>query len=274
MGVIYDVIGDIHGHADTLVELLRRLGYVERARTFLHPWERRKAIFLGDFIDRGPQIRRTLSLVRRMLESGAACSVMGNHEYNAICFHTRKSEGVSHWLRPRVDKNIYQHIDTLYQFRNHRSELLDYVQWFFTLPLYLDLGVIRAVHASWRAEANEVCGRYSPQGNLLTSDFLFRSVRHGSEEFRAVETILKGVEIDLPEDRNYLDKDGNPRNRTRVAWWVDARGKTFGELQFPPGRRGADDTVVPVEAAAVVPGYPDEVPIFIGHYWLTMRRPV
>lgn len=48
----------------------------------------RQAIFLGDFIDLGPQIRKTLEMVRPMVESGSALSVMGNHELNALaCQH-------------------------------------------------------------------------------------------------------------------------------------------------------------------------------------------
>ncbi len=46
----YDIIGDVHGHADVLVALLRKLGYRERAGAWRHP--ERTAVFLGDFIDR------------------------------------------------------------------------------------------------------------------------------------------------------------------------------------------------------------------------------
>lgn len=48
-------------------------------------------IFLGDFIDRGPKIRETLQIVRAMVDAGTALAVMGNHEYNAICFHSPES---------------------------------------------------------------------------------------------------------------------------------------------------------------------------------------
>ncbi len=49
----YDIIGDIHGHADALKALLSDLGYRERDGTWRRP--DRQAIFLGDFIDRGPE---------------------------------------------------------------------------------------------------------------------------------------------------------------------------------------------------------------------------
>lgn len=271
----YDLIGDIHGHAETLVTLLRELGYRQRQGVFRHGSADRIAVFLGDFIDRGPHVRDTLAIVRAMMDAGAARSVMGNHEYNAICFHTRQDEaaGGQGWLRPRSDKNVFQHIDTLYQFRRRRSELSEYVEWFMTLPLYLELDGLRVVHAAWKSRAAETCRRYSNAGNVLTRDFLFASIYRNSEEFAAVETMLKGVEIELPSGAEYLDKDGNPRTNIRVAWWEDAHGRTYRSVMFPRvAVRGSDDDplgeVVPEREAAKVPGYSDAMPIFVGHYWL------
>ena len=83
---MYDIIGDIHGHADELVELLELLGYEDRNGHYRHPT--RTAVFVGDFIDRGPQIREVLRLVRTMCESGSALAVMGNHEFNALAYDT------------------------------------------------------------------------------------------------------------------------------------------------------------------------------------------
>lgn len=55
---MYDLIGDIHGHATELEQILRELGYARRNGTYQRT--ERKVVFLGDFIDRGPQIRETL----------------------------------------------------------------------------------------------------------------------------------------------------------------------------------------------------------------------
>lgn len=83
----YDLIGDIHGHADELEALLQKLGYKKLKGVYSHS-ENRQVIFVGDFIDRGPKIRETLHLVKAMYDNGNAQAVMGNHEFNAICFHT------------------------------------------------------------------------------------------------------------------------------------------------------------------------------------------
>jgi predicted MPP superfamily phosphohydrolase len=81
----YDIIGDIHGYADTLRALLAKLGYTERAGVYRHA--ERIAVFVGDFIDRGPKIRETLRIVRAMADSGIALAVLGNHEWNALRYH-------------------------------------------------------------------------------------------------------------------------------------------------------------------------------------------
>ena len=82
----YDIIGDIHGHADKLEALLRKLGYRDTAGAWRHP--ERQAIFVGDFVDRGPAQLRSVDIVRRMVDAGVALAVMGNHELNAIAWHT------------------------------------------------------------------------------------------------------------------------------------------------------------------------------------------
>ena len=66
----YDIIGDIHGCAHTLVRLLDQMGYRKVNGVYEHP--RRQAIFIGDIIDRGPRIREALHLVRDMVEHGSA----------------------------------------------------------------------------------------------------------------------------------------------------------------------------------------------------------
>lgn len=86
MGCI-DIIGDIHGRADELETLLDTMGYAQCAGAYRHP--ERTALFLGDLIDRGPQNQKVLQLVRSMEQAGSGRVILGNHEYNALCFHTK-----------------------------------------------------------------------------------------------------------------------------------------------------------------------------------------
>lgn len=93
MSEAIDFIGDIHGHCDELRSLLLRLGYVESGGAFRYPDNRRKVVFLGDYVDRGPKIRETLHLVRAMCEAGSAVALMGNHEFNMLSYWHRNGIG-------------------------------------------------------------------------------------------------------------------------------------------------------------------------------------
>ena len=65
---MYDIIGDIHGHADKLEELLLELGYKEDDGVYQHP--ERTLISVGDLIDRGPYQKRSVDIIRKMCERG------------------------------------------------------------------------------------------------------------------------------------------------------------------------------------------------------------
>ena len=266
----YDIIGDIHGHSRPLERLLHGLGY--RVQGGAYRCDGRRAVFLGDFVDRGPEIREALAIVRTMVETGSALTVMGNHEYNAICFHTLRPDEPHRWLRSRTDRHIHQHIETIYQFRNHHSLWLDHLRWFATLPLFLDLGPIRVVHAAWHEPSLSILRRFSPEGNVLNDELLFRATRRGNEEFDAIQNVLKGVEVDLPDAATFVDKDGHERREMRVRWWENASGRTYDEIAVSANALGVTRTVSEVDAARIT-GYQDRVPVFIGHYWLQEPSP-
>jgi diadenosine tetraphosphatase ApaH/serine/threonine PP2A family protein phosphatase len=77
----FDIVGDVHGCADELLALLTRLGYeVAPDRRSARPPAGRKAIFLGDLVDRGPDGIAVLRLVMGMVAAGQALCVAGNHD--------------------------------------------------------------------------------------------------------------------------------------------------------------------------------------------------
>jgi protein phosphatase len=80
----FDMIGDVHGCRDELAALLGQLGYVAEPGDgphvgFHHP-DGRKAVFLGDLVDRGPDTPGVLRTAMAMVESGSALCVPGNHD--------------------------------------------------------------------------------------------------------------------------------------------------------------------------------------------------
>jgi len=81
----FDVIGDVHGCADELARLLRLLGYrrPRPAAPFRHP-EGRRAVFVGDLVDRGPDVVRAARIAMDMVDAGSALCVPGNHEMSLL----------------------------------------------------------------------------------------------------------------------------------------------------------------------------------------------
>lgn len=260
---MYDIIGDIHGYAKSLRELLQKLGYQNLEGVFHHP-EGRQAIFVGDLIDRGPEIPNTLHIVKAMCDNGHAQCIMGNHEYNAICFHTPHIEKGG-FFRDHSWKEIKQHLQTLEQFHGRQAEWENYLEWFKSMPLYLELPHFRVVHAWWNPQHIEWI-----QQNYTTmdSDFLSRSCdkRDTTGAYRVIEDTLKGIETDLPHGITISDKDGNPRKVCRIKWWAAPETrKTLGDILIPCPE---ELTQTPISPEATYPLYQSDKPVFFGHYAL------
>ncbi|WP_166819782.1 metallophosphoesterase [Thalassoroseus pseudoceratinae] len=278
---MYDLIGDIHGHADALVRLLEQLGYVESDGVFRHPT--RRAVFLGDYIDRGPQIAETLRIVRAMVNAESAIALMGNHEFNALAFHLKwpdqqTSTAPDAWVRPHTSVKVRQHAATLEQFQSTpescSDQLRETLEWFRTLPMWLELDGFRAAHACWDREQIQRIAEsrtVDDQPEIWTDEFLFQAGRSGTPLFKAVEEILKGKEIRLPPGSKHIDKDGHARSALRAQWYRLPDGETFRTYALPPNETYPNDAVT--EVAHIRPYDSDEPPMFCGHYWLRGERP-
>ena len=100
----FDIIGDVHGCFDELVALLESLGYritppnaEGNGYVVAHP-EGRKAVFVGDLVDRGPGVVNVLKLVMSMVANGTALCVAGNHESKLVRKLKGRNVQVSHGL--------------------------------------------------------------------------------------------------------------------------------------------------------------------------------
>lgn len=261
-----DIVGDVHGHADALEALLKKLGYHPRGRAWRHPQGRRVA-FLGDLIDRGPRQRDTLSIVRAMIEAGSALAVMGNHELNAIAYATPDPHSEREHLRRRRGKNIRQHAAFLDAVGGADSALhREWIDFFRTLPLWLDLERIRLVHACWCPSAMARLAPCLDLGNRLTDDGLLGALEWESPAFVACETLLKGPEIALPSGISYRDAHGIERRRARSRWW-DAEATTIraASVEASIADQLPDDPL-PRESVIRLDG---SKPVVFGHYWMT-----
>jgi len=258
-----DLIGDIHGHADKLESLLQKLGYAKKKGAYAHP--DRKVLFVGDYIDRGPKIRETLEIVKAMVDKEHAIALMGNHEYNALCFHFQETEG-GH-LRKHLIKNIIQHYETLKQFQNRQSEYEAYLEWFKTLPLYYESKNLRAVHACWD-HSNIQYLKQTLVNDRLTDELIYQSVRIGTTLNEAIDQTLKGKEIKIPEGVKFIDKDGTDRKEIRIKWWEDPTQMTYRSISVEPLEDLSEQPIDLSELPSTDYYKDKDKSVFFGHYWL------
>ena len=263
--VSYDIIGDIHGHADKLRGLLRNLGYREHLGAWRHP--ERQAIFVGDLIDRGPEQVATVNIVRSMVDAGSARCIMGNHEFNAIAWFTPDATQPGEYLRPHgKPSNRNQHAAFLAEVEGKplHGEIID---WFRTLPLYVEEPNIRIVHACWHGPSIDWLRTHlSPAGSLST-DLVEEGSRKGTRAYAAIEVVCKGLEARLPEGVSFHDKDGKERHEARIRWW-DADLSTFRQAAIGPDELLQRIPDVPFPPDQRPPPYSGP-PVFFGHYWFT-----
>ena len=267
----YDLIGDVHGEYDILIALLKSLGYTQNQgvwRKYNHV-----AIFVGDLIDRGPEQLLTVNLVRKMVEAGDALCIMGNHELNAIAWATPDPLKPDNFLRIHNAKNSKQHEAFLREVKGKplHMELID---WFKTLPLWLDLGGVRIVHACWNnyymQELQINLGLSDRQ--TLPEDLLVVSTRENKDKnlkhpaFTAVEAICKGLEADLPNGQYFIDKDLQKRHEIRIKWWQD-EFSTYREAALAPINIVNNIPDIPFLKDKRLENYRG-VPVFFGHYSL------
>ena len=235
----YDIIGDVHGHLELLTGLLSLLGYQDRDGCWYHP-EGRKAVFLGDLINRGPDSIGVLLLVQEMHNMGEAFICIGNHEFRI--------------LQEFVNSGSLQN-----------TELLPFLDWIRSWPLFLEFPGIRAVHAAWHHSSIKALAGVS----LANDDFIRSTVEDGSATQRSSENILYGIRVHLPEEMEMKDRFGIARKKGRIKWWEDPAGKSFSEYLLSPMYPAPSGLFPkPKEVEGVEPYQEPEIPVFFGHYCL------
>lgn len=242
-----DFIGDVHGHADRLALLLRRLGYRSRGPAFRHP--RRYTIFLGDILNRGPQIPEAMRIVRAMVDCGQATLILGNHEVFNLC-HTRHQphfRTATAWHK----KLRKQCQTTLSAFQGKNGARLELMEWLFHQPLWVATPTYRAVHACWDARAIVRLG----SNHLRLPDLDLAT----GPRFHALRQILDGPSLRMERG------GGLPPVTVRVKWW-NAQLPTWRKAAFS-GRQDLADAGLPGLRRSMTHGYPGNLPpVFFGHY--------
>ena len=191
----FDIIGDIHGCFDELVELLKELGYEISTRspdgeTVVEPPQGRKAIFVGDYVDRGPKVPEVLRLVMRMQKTGAAICVPGNHDIKLVRALRGRNVKPTHGLA----ESLSQLEKESTRFKTEIAEFLDDLVSHYVL----DNGKLVVAHAGMKAELQgRASGRvreFAIYGETTgeTDEFGLPIRGNWADEYRGAATVVYG----------------------------------------------------------------------------------
>ena len=190
----FDIIGDIHGCFDELVELLQKLGYKISTQSngdiTVEPPEGRKAVFVGDYVDRGPKVAEVLRLIMRMHETGAALCVPGNHDVKLVRALRGRNVKRTHGLA----ESLAQLAEESTEFKTHIAEFLDGLVSHYVL----DNGKLVVAHAGMKAELQgRASGRvreFAMYGETTgeTDEFGLPIRLNWAEAYRGTATVVYG----------------------------------------------------------------------------------
>jgi protein phosphatase len=168
----FDVIGDVHGCYAELVALLGELGYAvaeDGEQITVTPPPGRRAVFVGDYVDRGPDTPRVLRLVIGMAAAGSAICLPGNHDVKLV----RKLKGRDVRITHGLAETLAQLEDEPPAFRDEVRVFLDDL----TSHVVLDGGALVVAHAGMRE-------RYQGRASARVRDFaLFGETTGETDEF-------------------------------------------------------------------------------------------
>jgi len=190
----FDIIGDIHGCFDELVELFKELGYKVSTQpdgnTIVEPPQGRKAVFVGDFVDRGPKVTEVLRLVMGMQESDTALCIPGNHDVKLVRAlrgrNVKRTHGLAESLSQLEEESV--------EFKAQIVEFLDGLVSHYVL----DNGKLVVAHAGMKEELQgRASGRvreFALYGETTgeTDEFGLPIRRNWADEYRGSAMVVYG----------------------------------------------------------------------------------
>ena len=216
-----DVVGDVHGEIEALQHLLQHLGYGQDGS---HP-DGRRLVFLGDLTDRGPDSPAVVRLVQRLVDTGRARCVLGNHDLNLL-LGDKKPENPWFFGSEFRDDQTGDVIPQVLADEPTRQEILAF---FRRLPLCLERQDLRVVHACWDPLMVELARQATDAVELFRS--WEARIKADLAECPATDDTAAGLErqnrnpvkvlTSGPERRAPMPfvAGGKTRYAERVRWW-------------------------------------------------------
>lgn len=253
-----DFIGDVHGHLNLLEKLFIKLDYTRRKDSFTHPIQ--KTIFVGDIINRGPDVKGTLKLIHNMCMSGQARCILGNHEINLLAYQLHKTKN---FLKEAQVSRIENQLNTtLLCFKNEPKELQFYVDWIKTFPIYIEENGFRVIHACWIKKAVKFIKK-NYTNLLVTDDLIVQLMDINSNEYGLLHALFQGVDIPY-----FKGDDKSKSTPIRIKWWKNMEGSTYRDIATKERQQISLDKI-PEHIITDAYKYSKSKPLlFIGHFCL------
>ncbi|NRB41601.1 MAG: serine/threonine protein phosphatase, partial [Pseudomonadales bacterium] len=205
-------------------------------------------------------------IVKAMVDAGHAEMILGNHEFSAIAYFTPVKKG---FLRPHNLRSDEQIRETIAQFEGYAQEWLTYLQWFKTLPLFLEFDDFRVVHACWDYRLiTEYQETY--QSNALSVERILECEDQNSLVYRCIDRLTRGISLHLPDGLKMQGRDGYLRHSFRVNFWRE-NPVSYDDVHFQPDRLPeplSQRLLTEAEKSQINHYAKHEKLLFIGHYWL------
>lgn len=258
-----DIIGDVHGEFDVLEQLLERLGYDANG---IHT-EGRHLIFLGDLVDRGPDSPAVVEKVMKLVDSGTAQCILGNHELLLLLDRAIPGNG---WF---IQPNPHEVPGEFQSARVDPGKMDAYLDFFGSMPVLLENRSLRVAHACWHAPSvaqirtdarlnlgiAELYRHYEIDVRKRLNNAELAHMVDQEKTFYAVSLRDPGWEADiLPAhaEAEIIARMSNPI-RVITSGTVEVAERPFfsmGQWQMFYRSQWWND-------------YHDEIPVVIGHFW-------
>lgn len=153
---MYDIIGDVHGCRDELLDLLKQLGYTEGdvLKGLRHP-EGRKLLFVGDLNDRGPDTAGVFEIAMVLYDAGIARFVLGNHDWKLL--KVLRSQAKKEEFRGNIGHDLNDSLLQIYaKGPAFTKRVMDFLG---KLPTVIETKELIVVHGAYDAAKKDKEGR-------------------------------------------------------------------------------------------------------------------
>ena len=255
-----DIVGDIHGEFDALCLLLAQLGYDADG----HHAAGRMLVFVGDFCDRGPDSPAVLALVERLVRSGRALAVLGNHEINLL--REDPKDGAGWYFDVRLASDTPKYAPFARPTVLQREQIVAFLS---TLPIALERPDLRVIHAAWIGP-DVAAARAMPLAAMrieydaaeavaaVTAGALLPRM---AAELAAWGRSLEDPAVMPPFMQAHADNEAIKQTKNPLKVLTSGVERQAGAPFFASGKWRF------VERVRWWDSYADSVPVVVGHYW-------